>query len=614
MNGCSTAWPFLPAQADAFIRLRKLLTGKQGFTLCFLAFTDSAYRAQVANFFADQFHAYTQVVIDETEQIGTEELFIRLDRSPPHEAVQLSGLEHWPEGLDNLLGRLNLRREALAERCRRPLLFWTLSSQVIEVATRAADLWAWRSCILDFALPSKPLPAQTLAYSPVFSLSAVEVAKRRKRIDDVLDYVGEAPVMLAHHVEMLLEVGRLRLDLGEVYDAEYTYRRALDASWAIGDLRQQALVWRGLADVLEARGHLVDALRLRQEQMPVFQGLRDVRAVADTNGKIADILRVQGKFADALRLLTDDVIPIYERLGDMRSKAIILGSVADIHSAAGRLEEALRIHTEERLPVFSRLGETRLRAQVQGQTADVLQAAGRFDEALHLHRKEELPVYEQLEDAHSAAVVWSRIGDIHHARGELDEALHIRTELQLPVFERLGDRRSVAVTQGQIAEILLTQGQLDEALRLRLDEELPLYDQLGDRHAKAIAFGQVADLLQEQGRLDEALSKRRDDEIPLYEQLGDIRGGGTAQGKMADILDQLGRQDEADSVRATAELPIDEVYGVSRHGNPLDPHLDQALEHVVYDRGGVRLEGRLVDPVANTYKTRRLDGDGAVEP
>lgn len=607
MGGCSVAWPFLPGHADAFIRLRKLLTGKQVFTLCFLAFTDSAYRAKVASFLADQLDARRQVTIDETEQIGTEELFIRLDKAPPHQPVQLFGLEHWPEGFDNLLGRLNLRREAIADRCHRPLLFWTLSSQVNEVAMRAADLWAWRSLVLEFALPSRPLPAQRLDYSPIFSLSPAEVAKRRKRIGDVLDYVGEAPVMLVHHVEMLLEVGRLRLSLGEVQEAERAYRQAQDASWAIRDVRQQAMVACGLADVFEARDQLGDALRVRQEQVPVFEGLRDIRAVADTQGKIADVLRVQGKLGEALRLLTDGVIPIYERLGDMRSRAIVLGGVADIHCVAGRLQEALRIHIEERLPVLARLGEAHLQAHVQGKRADVLQAAGRFDEALRIHEKEELPVYEQLGDAHAAAVAWSKVGDIHCAREELDEAERIRTEVQLPTFERLRDRRSAAITQGQMASILQARGQLDDALRLRLDVELPAYDVLGDRHAKAIALGKLADILQAQGRLDEALDRRRNEELPLYEQRGDVRGAGATQGKIADLLDQLERNDEADGLRATAEFPIDEAYGAMRP----DGH---APRYVPYARGGVLLEGHLEDPVANTYVSRRSDPNGAVAP
>ena len=608
MDGCSTAWPFLSSHAGAFVRLQKMLTEKQGFMLCFLIFSDSAYRNKVAGFLADQLHAHTHVAIDETRPIGTEELFLRLDEGSPYEPVQLSGLEHWPGGLDDLLSRLNLRREALAERCRRPLLFWTLSSQVNAVATGAADLWAWRSGVFQFSLPKGPLPTQRLNHSSVFSLSPAEGTKRRTRVGELLDYLAARPVMVAHDVDLLLEVGGLWLSLGEVGEAEHAYRRAQHACWEIGDARQQALVKCAIADVFEARDQLGDALNLRQEQLPTFEHAGDIRAMAVTQGKIADVLRVRGQFADALRLLVGEVVPTYERLGDMRSKAIALGGVADIHTAAGRLDEALRIHMDERLPVFKKLGENRLQAIAYGKIADVLQALGRFDEALRVRRCEEIAIYEQLGDVHASTVAQSKIGDIHHARGELDEAFRIRTEVQLPAFERLGDRRSIAITHGQVAEILRARGQYDAALRLCREMELPVYDQVDDLHSKAIAFGRIADILQDQRRLEEALRLRNEDELTLYEQLGDVRAKATTQGKIADILDQLGRRQEARRLRTQAEFPIDETYGAvfSPDG--------AALEYVSYERGGILFEGRLADGVAGTYKTRPLDAHGVIEP
>ena len=605
MDGCSPAWPFLSSHAGAFVRLQKMLTEKRGFMLCFLTFSDSAYRNKVAEFLADQLHAHTHVAIEETPPTGTEELFIRLDAGSPHEPAQLSGLERWPQGLDDLLSRLNLRREALAERCQRPLLFWTLSTQVNAVATGAADLWAWRSGVFHFSLPKGPLPTQTLNHSSVFSLCPAEGAKRRKRIGELLDYLAARPAMLAHDVELLLEVGGLQLSLGAVDEAEDAYRRAQHACWKIGDARQRALVECGIADVLEARDQLGEALNLRQEQMPVFKRTGDIRAMAVTQGKIADVLRVRGQFADALHLLVDEVVPIYERLGDMLSKAIALGGVADIHYAAGRLNEALCIHTHERLPVFKKLGERRLQALAYGKIADVLQALGQFDEALRVRTNEEIAIYEQLGNVHASTIAQSKIGDIHHARGELDEALRIRTKVQLPAFEHLGDRRSVATTQGQAARILQARGQYDAALRLCREVELPIYDQLGDLHSKAIAFGRIADILQDQGRLDEALRQRNDDELSLYEQLGDVRAKATTQGKIADILDQLGRRQEALRLRTQAEFPIDEAYGAPDGVAP---------EYVSYERGGILFESRLADRVAGTYKIRPLDPHDVIEP
>ncbi|EGV33790.1 hypothetical protein ThidrDRAFT_0479 [Thiorhodococcus drewsii AZ1] len=77
-----------------------------------------------------------------------------------------------------------------------------------------------------------------------------------------------------------------------------------------------------------------------------------------TQGKIADILQARGQLEEALRIRTEE-LPVYERLGDVRSKAVTQGKIADILQARGQLEEALRIRTEEELPVYERLGDVR---------------------------------------------------------------------------------------------------------------------------------------------------------------------------------------------------------------------------------------------------------------
>ena len=76
-------------------------------------------------------------------------------------------------------------------------------------------------------------------------------------------------------------------------------------------------------------------------------------------GKIADILEARGQLDEALRILTEEQLPVFERIGDVRSRAVTLGQIANILEARGQLDEALRIRTEEQLPVFERIGATR---------------------------------------------------------------------------------------------------------------------------------------------------------------------------------------------------------------------------------------------------------------
>ena len=72
----------------------------------------------------------------------------------------------------------------------------------------------------------------------------------------------------------------------------------------------------------------------------------------------------------------EEELPVYERLGDVRSRAAAMVRIADILVSRGDLDEALRIRREEQLPVFERLGEVRARAVNMGQIADILYRRG----------------------------------------------------------------------------------------------------------------------------------------------------------------------------------------------------------------------------------------------
>ncbi|WP_437948359.1 metallophosphoesterase [Sorangium sp. So ce296] len=344
---------------------------------------------------------------------------------------------------------------------------------------------------------------------------------------------------------------------------------AAEQKWAVdrdrGDERGTALAMDCRADILEGRGQLDEALRIRREELlPVFERLGDVRSHAVTLGKIAGIAQARGRPDEALRIRQEEELPVYERLGDVRSRAMTLGKIADIVQARGQLEEALRIRREELLPVYERIGDVRSRARTLRKIADIFEARGQLDEALRIRREEELPVFERLGEVRERAVTLGRIIDIAQARGQLDEALRMRQEEELPVYERLGDVRSRAMTLGKIADIFEARGQLDEALRIRREEELPVYERLGDVRSRAMTLGQIADIFKARGQLDEALRIRREEELPVHERLGDVHSRAMTLGKIADIFEARGQLDEALRIRREEELPVYERLGDAR--------------------------------------------------
>ena len=474
-------WDLRSEHSGAFLRLQRMLEGRRSFALCFLTYSDSPYRDKVADFLEAKLRACVRVTIDPDATIGTEALFEKLGADGDNGPAQLIGLERWPEGLDGLLTRLNYRRGALAERCARPLLVWVLSQHLRSVATRAADLWAWRSGVFDFNLPAGTDGGIRLL-SP-FVRETAAGHRRHARIEELQRHLADRPKWRPLDIDLALELGDLKRSLGDMEEAEASYRNARSA----------------------------------------LAGLDDRRLIAITEGRIADILEARGELDEALRIRTEEELPVYERLGDVRARAITQGKVADILEARGELDEALRIRTEEQLPVFERLGDARSHAITQGQIADILENRGEFDEALRIRTGVLLPVFEQLGDVRSRAITLGRIADIREARGELDEALRIRTDEELPVYERLGDVRARAVVQGQIADIHRARGELDEALRIRTNEELPVYERLGDVRACAIAQAGIADILAARGRLDEALRIYEQDVLPALRTINNPR-------------------------------------------------------------------------------------------
>ncbi len=332
------------------------------------------------------------------------------------------------------------------------------------------------------------------------------------------------PEDLGQLSSFLFAQGNRQEQAGDLDAAMATFERLCEVETRRANERQLAVARNSIADILQARGELGEALRIRTEELlPVFQRLGDIREVAITQGHIADILQVRGELDEALRIRTDAELPVFQRLGHLRDVAVTQAKIADILRARGELDEALRIYTEELLPIFQRLGHIRDIAITQGRIADILKARGELDEALRIHTQEQLPVYRRLGDIREVAVTQGQIADILQALGELDEPLRIRTEEELPVYRRLGDVHSVAVTQGQIADILRARGELDEALRIRTEEQLPVYQRLGNIREVAITQGRIADILWARGKIDEALALQ-EERLATCRRLGDIDG------------------------------------------------------------------------------------------
>ncbi len=364
----------------------------------------------------------------------------------------------------------------------------------------AAKLGA--GCVTVIERAGGSVPFQLARYTALSQTIVGEVPSARALLETALRSMGDAET--EEQAQAHAELAVILFQTGELELAEKSITRAIDAFARLGNEHWETGASGTLADILQARGQLDEALAIRRErQLPVYERLGDVRSLAVTHGKIADILQARGQLDEALAIRRERELPVYERLGDVRSLAITHGKIADILQDRGQLDEALAIRRERQLPVFERLGDVRELAVTHGKIADILQARGR---ARRGPRHPPRAGAARLRAAGRRAVAGHHPGpDRRHPPGprRARRGPRIRRERELPVYERLGDVRSLAITQGQIADILQARGQLDEALAIRRERQLPVYERLGDVRELVVARVKIAIILIQRGRPEE---------------------------------------------------------------------------------------------------------------
>jgi tetratricopeptide (TPR) repeat protein len=367
-----------------------------------------------------------------------------------------------------VLESANLHRDLFPEACPAPTVLWLAPWATTVLARSAPDLWHWRAATFDF---TRVMPAPDTG-----SLEPPPPPYPR------FGYLDDA------------EIRTLEQELGEVAPgpAAATPRKRAHAA----RLRQR------LGAALLYRGDWDRALALLHEAEQVFAELGDVRERAVTMGQIADILQARGQLDEALRIRTEEELPVYERLGDVRSRAVTMGKIANILQARGQIDEALRILREEGLPSFERLGDVREQAVTMGKIADILQARGQLDEALRIRTEEELPVYERLGDVRERAVTMGKIADILFRRGELDEARALHSEA-LETDRKLSDIEGIAASLWSLALLDLAEENVAGAVP-RMAEAFALLRTLGRADALAIVGETLGQLMAAAGERDQA--------------------------------------------------------------------------------------------------------------
>src|SRR5208337_4616147 len=140
------------------------------------------------------------------------------------------------------------------------------------------------------------------------------------------------------------------------------------------------------AEHMVRTGDVAQAEALTREAQTTFRSAGDERGAAVAAGQIADILQSRGEVDEALRVLREEQLPVYERIGDARGRSATLFKIASALLDAGGLEAGRVQEIDDALAesfgIAVRLGQPDGVGTVGAVLAQVLAVGGHHDDAL----------------------------------------------------------------------------------------------------------------------------------------------------------------------------------------------------------------------------------------
>ena len=253
---------------------------------------------------------------------------------------------------------------------------------------------------------------------------------------------------------LLHEQAKRLMTRGDLDQARFVFEQTAKQATAAGNEISAVIARGNIADILEIRGELDEALGIRQEEeLPVYERLGDVRSRAITIGQIADILARRGDTDEALRLRQEEQLPVLERLGDVRAYAVAIGKIAAIFHRRGDLDKAHALLTE-RLDVNRRLGDADGIANALWGLAQLELDQKNFEKAAP-RVIEAYDIVSRLGRADGIAAVGLIYGQFLAASQMPEEALTALTR-SAEMFRRLGREKEALYAEKLINELGLS--------------------------------------------------------------------------------------------------------------------------------------------------------------
>lgn len=401
-------------------------------------------------------------------------------------------------------------------------------ARALELLARAHAVWMRRGDPRECALVRTEMlmiTAELGDFATAWQGLEREVLPVFRELGDLRDLAGSLRTLAG----LAFEQGRL----DEAWDLA---AQAIAAYERLGAWDRWADAQRIRVDVLMARGHAEDALKLCREQvLPVCEALTDDDWLLGVGWSLIHVLSHVRALAEAEHVLADRILPVVLRRGGPRDPILVWSHLADIVEERGQIARCLGMLAAELRPRFEALADDDAVVRVNIRCARLLTHMGQVERAAALCA-ESLVRVEVTGDTAGLAELHGVLALIADRQGELERALEIRLNQEIPLYEQLADERSLAIAYGNIAELLVALGRYADALEIQLERELPVYAELADTRSYALALSGVARTRTRLGQLAAAEQLLRDEVLPVLAQLGELRELAIAHSRLADIL------------------------------------------------------------------------------
>jgi len=316
--------------------------------------------------------------------------------------------------------------------------------------------------------------------------------------------------------EALHRLGRVhRKYLEQRREAIGYYRRALSLFEELGRVESQSTVLINLGRLHHDLGEMDRAVESWQRALPFARRSGDRHGEA---GVINNLALAARHFGDAQRALTfyDRSIELLEGLGLPEERGRAFFNRGRLYQALGQSRQALA-DLDRALAIGRDLDEPRLLAMVLTAIGRIRQSQGDLDGALEA-LEEALGLREAAEQERGLAVTLLSLGSVYEDLGRTERAAELDRRA-LAIFRRHQARREVARALTALGRLETTAGRTEEALRL-LAEALPVFRDLRDPAGEIEAL--LAMARTERARGDPAAALHRVEEA--LDGLEELRG------------------------------------------------------------------------------------------